>query len=224
VSALAGLSVVLPCCNEEANIERAVRSTAVAAARASEECEVIVVDDGSSDATLALASALARRDRRVRVLVHPGTRGYGAAVRTAIGAARMPWILLTDVRLPVDPHELQRFLPIAPYADLIIGWRTPRSDPFTRRIGTAARNLLVRHVLGVPVHDADCAFKLARRDLVTALPLKSDGTMIATELVVRALAAGGRVREVDVRYRPGSAKTPRLTRPRGHAGRRLPAG
>jgi glycosyltransferase involved in cell wall biosynthesis len=222
VSALAGLSVVLPCFNEEGNVERAVHSAADAAAGASEDYEVIVVDDGSSDRTLPDASVLARRDRHVRVLVHAGPRGYGAAVRTGIGAARMPWILLTDAGLPIDPHELQCFLPVAPYADLVVGRRIRSSDPFTRRVSAAAWNRLVRHVFAVPVHDVDCAFKLARRDLLDRLPLSSDGTMIGTELVVRALAAGGRVREVGVRHSPRSARTRRRAGRGGHARPRLP--
>jgi glycosyltransferase involved in cell wall biosynthesis len=223
VSALAGLSVVLACFNEEGNIERAVRSAADAAAGASDDYEVIVVDDGSDDRTLPLASELARRDPRVRVLVHAGTRGYGAAVRTGIDAARMPWILLTDAGLPVDPHELQGFLPVAAQADLVVGWRDPRGDSLARRIGAGARGLLVRHMFGLAVHDADCAFKLVRRDLVGRLPLTCDGAMIGTEIVVRALAAGGRVREVEVRRPPPGTPTRRRPRPRGHARRRLPA-
>jgi glycosyltransferase involved in cell wall biosynthesis len=199
VSALAGLSVVLACFNEEGNIERAVRSTAAAAGRASDDYEVIVVDDGSLDGSLPVASDFARRDPHVRVLVHAGTRGYGAALRTGIGAARMPWILLTDAALPVDPHELENFLPLTEHADLVVGWRTPRDGPFTRRLAAGARNLLVRRVFGIPVHDADCAFKLVRRELVGGLPLSSNGTAIGTELVVRARVAGARVREVEVR-------------------------
>jgi glycosyltransferase involved in cell wall biosynthesis len=222
VSALAGLSVVLPCFNEEGNVERAVQSAADAAAGASEDYEIIVVDDGSSDRTLPDASEVARHDRRVRVLVHAGPRGYGAAVRTGIGAAQMPWILLTDAGLPIDPHELQSFLPVAPYADLVVGRRLLSGDPFTRRVSSAAWNQLVRHVFGVPVHDVDCAFKLARRDLLDRLPLSSDGTMIGTELVVRALAAGGRVREVRVRHRPRTPRTHRRASRGGHAERRLP--
>jgi glycosyltransferase involved in cell wall biosynthesis len=223
MSTLAGLSVVLACFNDQGNIGRAVRSAADAAARASDDYEVIVVDDGSSDGTLPLASELARRDPRVRVLVHAGRRGYGAAVRTGIGAARMPWILLTDAGLPVDPHELQSFLPVAPHADLVVGWRNPRGDPFSRRLGAGARDLLVRHVFGVPVHDADCAFKLVRRDLVGDLPLMRDGAMVGAEIVVRAMAAGARVREVEVHCPPQGAETRRRPRVGRHARRRLPA-
>jgi glycosyltransferase involved in cell wall biosynthesis len=223
MTALAGLSVVLPCCNEEGNIARAIRIAADASAAASDDYEVIVVDDGSTDATLPVASEIARRDPRVRVLVHAGARGYGAAVRTGLRAAQMPWILIVDAGLPIDPHEVQSFLPVAADADLVVGRRTLRPDRLTRRLGAGAWNLFLRRAFGVPVHDVECAFKLARRDLVDRLALRSEGKMIGTELVLRALAAGGRVREVAVRHRPPSASTPTRPRPRGQARMRLPA-
>jgi glycosyltransferase involved in cell wall biosynthesis len=223
VSALAGLSVVLACSNDESNIERAVRSAVDAAAQESDDYEVIIVDAGSTDRTLRLASELARRDPRVRVLVHAGSRGYGAAMRTGIGAARMPWILLTAACLPVEPQALRSFVPIAAHADLVVGRRDQRGDPLARRIGAGARGMLVRHVFGVPVHDPDCVLKLMRRDLVADLPLTCDGATAGAEIVVRARAAGGRVREVEVGCPPQDVGTRRRPRPRGHAGRRLPA-
>jgi glycosyltransferase involved in cell wall biosynthesis len=223
VSALAGLSVVLPCFNQEDTLEHAISSAADAAARASDRYEVIVVDDGSTDGTLRIASELARRDRHVRVLVHARTRGRGARVRTGIDAAQMPWILLIDAGLPIDPHEVKTFLPIAPDADLVVGRRVLRGDPLGRRARAAAWNGLVRRVFGVPVHDVDCPLKLVRRELVDDLPLSSNGTMIGAEMVVRALAAGGRVREVAVSHRPRRSRTQSLAHPRGHARSRLPA-
>jgi glycosyltransferase involved in cell wall biosynthesis len=202
VSALAGLSIVLVCSNEEANVGHAIGHAVTAAGRATDEYEVIVVDDGSADGSLQVASEAARRDRRVRLLVHAGVRGYGAAVRTGIDAARMPWILLADAGPSVDPRELQRLLPHAAGADLLIG-RPPPSGSFARRLAMGALDVLARRAPGVSAHDADSALKLARRDLVDRLPLSSDGRGIGTELVVRALAAGARVSEVEVRRSRG---------------------
>ena len=70
-------------------------------------------------------------------------------------------------------------------------------------MATGARDILARRALGVSAHDADCALKLARRDLVARLPLSSDGKGIGTELVVRAVAAGARVSEVEIRRSHG---------------------
>jgi glycosyltransferase involved in cell wall biosynthesis len=93
---LPGLTVVLPCLDEQENVEGAVADALAAAGRCADVVEVVVVDDGSTDATLALAESLAARDLRVRVVAHPVNRGYGAALRSGIDAARMPWLLLTD--------------------------------------------------------------------------------------------------------------------------------
>ena len=138
----------------------------------------------------------------MRVVVHPTNRGYGAALRSGVRAAQQPWVLLTDADLQFDLRELVDFVPLAAQADLIAGWRIARQDPLHRRLNAAAWNWLVRSLFDLPVRDVDCAFKLVRRDLLEDIPLTSGGAMISTELVVRAVAAGGRVREVGVHHRP----------------------
>jgi glycosyltransferase involved in cell wall biosynthesis len=199
---LPGVSFVLPCLNEADNIADAVRNATVAGTECAVEHEVIVVDDGSTDGTAEIAAALAAEDHRVRVVVHPTNRGYGAALRSGVRAAQQPWVLLTDADLQFDLRELVDFVPLAAQADLIAGWRIARQDPLHRRLNAAAWNWLVRGLFDLPVRDVDCAFKLIRRDLVDEIPLTSGGAMISTELVVRLVAAGARVREVGVHHRP----------------------
>jgi glycosyltransferase involved in cell wall biosynthesis len=199
---LAGVSIVLPCFNEEANVADAVRAATAAAWAHAAEFEVIVVDDGSTDRTAEIAARLADADHRVRLLVHPSNRGYGGAVRTGLRAARMPWVLLTDSDLQFDLNELGAFVALARDADLIAGWRIARQDPAHRRLNAAAWNWLMHRSFKLPVRDVDCAFKLVRRDLLDEIPLTSGGAMISTELVVRAVAAGATVREVGVHHLP----------------------
>jgi glycosyltransferase involved in cell wall biosynthesis len=199
---LAGVSIVLPCFNEAENVADAIRAATAAAEANAADFEVIVVDDGSSDATAQIAARLAENDRRVRVVVHPSNRGYGGAVRTGLRAAQMPWVLLTDADLQFDLGELSAFVALAGEADLIAGWRIARQDPVHRRLNAAAWNWLMHRSFEVPVRDVDCAFKLVRRELLEQVPLTSRGAMISTELVVRAVTAGARVREVGVHHRP----------------------
>jgi glycosyltransferase involved in cell wall biosynthesis len=198
---LPGLSIVLPCFNEAANIAEAIRQATAAAERYSAEHEVIVVDDGSTDATASVAAQIARADPRVRVLLHAHNRGYGDALRTGIRAAEMPWTLLTDADLQFDLGDLRDFVPAAAGADLVVGRRIARQDPMPRRLNAAAWNVLVRVLFDLPVRDVDCAFKLVRTDLVQSLPLRSGGALIDTELLVRAIAAGGQLRELGVHHR-----------------------
>ncbi len=211
---LAGVSIVLPCLDEAANVAETVRQATLAARRAAVRHEVIVVDDGSTDDTLAIASALAAADPAVRVIAHESNRGYGAALRSGIEAAREPWILLTDADGQFDLTQLDDFLPFAGEHDLLVGYRYVRRDPLNRRVSARAWNLLVDGVFGLPVRDVDCAFKLVRRECVAGLPLVSEGAMISTELLVRCLAGGARLKELGVRHRPRTAGSQSGNNPR----------
>ena len=194
--------MVLPCFNEIGNVAAAVAEARAAAIAAADAYEIIVVDDGSTDGTGDAALSLCAADPRVRVLTHEHNRGYGAALRTAIAAAQMPWILLTDADLQFDLMQLADVTPLTASCDLILGRRTPRRDPLYRRVYGHTWNWLVRRALELPVRDVDCAFKLARTELLQSLELRSTGAMISPELVARSLARGARLVEVDVAHRP----------------------
>jgi glycosyltransferase involved in cell wall biosynthesis len=211
---LRGLSMILPCHDEAENVERAIDEATAAGELVADAHEVLVVDDGSSDATRELAQARAAADPRVRVLCHEGNRGYGAAVRTGLAAARLEWIFLTDADLQFDMTDLVRFVPLAPSSDIVAGYRAHRADPPHRAVNAAAWNVLVRRVFNVPLRDVDCAFKLMRRDLVQALVLTAEGAMVSTELVTRAVGAGARIVELGVAHRPRSAGRPSGASPR----------
>lgn len=211
---LDGLSIVLPCLDEADNVRASVRAATAAAERVARAHEVLVVDDGSSDRTAAIAAELGVRDTRVRLLRHDCNRGYGAALRTGFRAARMPWVFLTDADLQFDLGELEAFAASAQECELVIGWRIARSDPFARRANAAAWNWLVERMFGLGVRDVDCAFKLMRRDLLAGLDLTSEGATISTELLVKAQAAGARIEQLGVHHRPRCAGEQSGARPR----------
>ena len=110
--------------------------------------------------------------------------------------------LLTDADLQFDLRELKDFLPRAQTADVVMGWRINRQDPFHRRANAAAWNWMVSHMFDIPVRDIDCAFKLVRTSFAQDAGLASTGAMISTELLVKCLAAGARLEEQGVMHRP----------------------
>jgi glycosyltransferase involved in cell wall biosynthesis len=199
---LPGLTVVLPSFNEAPNIALAIHQARGAAAWNAEEFQIVVVDDGSTDGTFQIATDIASQVPNVRVVQHDRNRGYGAAIVSGLRAARMPWVLLTDADLQFDLDQLERFVPLTREADLVLGWRIDRRDPLHRRLNAAAWNWLMRRSFGLQVRDVDCAFKLIRREVVEDLPLTSAGAMISTELLVRAISRGARVREIGVDHAP----------------------
>lgn len=205
---LPSLSVVLPCFDEAENVAEAIRQADEAAGRFALDHEVIVVDDGSSDATRTLAEAVAARNPHVRVVAHEENRGYGAAVRSGIDASSCAWVLLTDGDLQFDLAELELMLPLTRDYEVLAGYRIARADPLLRRAAAHAWNKLMHHSFGITVRDVDCAFKLVRGDALRSLGLESDGAMVSTELYVRAALRGLRVAEVGVHHRPRVAGEP----------------
>ena len=199
---LEGLSIVLPCLDEAENIAAVIGAATTAARSVTDDYEVIVVDDGSTDATGAIAREIAERDPRVVVVSHPANRGYGAAVRSGIDASRLAWVLLTDADGQFDFSDLPRFVIDSPDYDMLAGYRAHRQDPWHRRVAAAAWKLLVRRSFGVNLHDIDCAFKLVRGDRLRSLKLSCDGAMLPTELLVRAMQDHWRIAELSVHHLP----------------------
>jgi glycosyltransferase involved in cell wall biosynthesis len=202
------LSIVLPAYNEEANVEVAVNRARDVASRHCTDFEVIVVDDGSSDATAAIVEKLGIDDPRIRLVKHEVNRGYGGALKSGFLAAEMDLVFFTDSDNQFDLDELAVFIDLIQSVDVVAGYRIKRRDPLFRRLNARAWNYLVRALFYVPVRDIDCAFKLFRREVFDGLELNSIGAMVNTELMVKLGRSGYRVVEVGVHHFPRTAGKP----------------
>jgi glycosyltransferase involved in cell wall biosynthesis len=203
------LSIVLPAYNEQANIAQAVQRASEVATRYCAEHEIVVVDDGSSDATAAIVRELASQDATVRLVQHEHNQGYGGALKSGFLAASLDLVFFTDSDNQFDLDEIGPFLNLIDSVDVVAGYRIKRSDPLVRRVNAKAWNYLVRAMFYVPVRDIDCAFKLFRRDVFDGLELESVGAMVNTELMVKLGRSGYRVVELGVSHYPRVAGTPR---------------
>lgn len=210
------LSVFFPAFDEEANIERTVTNAlGVLRGLPLERFEVIVVDDGSRDATPGIAARLAAEHPEVRVVHHATNQGYGAALRTGFAAAELAWVFLSDGDGQFDLGELDGFLAAAETADVVVGYRIERADHVGRRLNTWLWGALVRLTFRIPVRDIDCAFKLVSRDVLGRVgPLTSSGAMISTELLARVHGAGIPIVERGVHHYPRLGGSPTGATPR----------
>ncbi len=204
------LSFVLPAYNEAANIGRAIdRCVSVGDSLLADgtiaDFEVIAVDDGSRDDTRLIADAAAQRDGRVRTLHHPRNRGYGAALKTGLLAARMDRVFFTDSDLQFDVGEVRLLWQHALTYDIVAGYRAPRRDPPLRRLNGWAWSRLVDALFDTGVRDVDCAFKVFDRRVFDRIDIRSIGAFVNTEILVRARAAGFAVLEVPVTHFPRTA-------------------
>jgi putative flippase GtrA len=210
------LSLFFPAYNEEENltttIERAV-SVVEDSPRIS-EYEIIIIDDGSADATGAIADQLARKYPHVRVIHHETNKGYGTALVTGIKAAKLDYVFFTDADSQFDILELENLLIHVPSYELIIGYRAPRKDPFMRLANAYVWNVLNKFLFGLQVRDIDCAFKLFRREHIQRIKLHSTGAMINAEILVRLSRTKGiRIKQVPVSHLPRVAGSPTGAKP-----------
>lgn len=205
---LPSLSAFFPVHDEEDNVVPMAEAVLAVLPEVAEAWELIIVDDGSRDATGARADELARRRPGVRVVHHAVNRGYGGAIRSGLAAARHERIFYTDGDRQFEPRQIMRLIAELPRADVVVGWRARRADHVVRRLNTFAWNLLVRLLFGLRVRDVDCAFKLLPRSALAGLTLEAEGAMISTELLAYLRQRGLRIVEVPVDHFPRTSGTP----------------
>jgi glycosyltransferase involved in cell wall biosynthesis len=203
------LSLVLPAYNEAEVLGQAIAEAEAALARLVGRYEVLVVDDGSQDATGHVALAAASKSPHVRLLRHPVNRGYGAALRTGFDAARFDLVAFTDADCQFDLMDLGSLIAQSDSYPLVVGYRMQRQDTWRRRFFSRGYNLLAGTLLGTGVRDCDCALKVFQREALRHLRPEAAGFFVNTEMLTRARLLGYPVVEVGVTHRPrprGSSK------------------
>lgn len=213
------LSVVIPCYNEESRINPTLQRVESFLLSKRYGAEIVAVDDGSSDGTLAALERF-RAGRRVPVQVvsYQPNKGKANAVREGVLAARGEVILFTDADLSTPIEEIESFLPILEggEADIVIGSRNLPSSQVTRPKGremmSKGFNLLVRMMLLPGIRDTQCGFKCFARAAALAVFEKEvrSGLAFDVEILYIARRLGYRIVEVPVRwdYASGSKVQP----------------
>jgi len=199
------LSIVFPAFNEAENIRESIRRAVGVCDQMGLDYEVVVVDDGSRDATAIVVADMSFENPRVRIVTHSKNQGYGAALKSGILASKMEYVFFTDSDLQFDLNELNGLLASAGEFDIIAGYRKKRSDPIGRRINAWAWGQLVDWLFSLRVQDVDCAFKVFHRSVFEAIPIHSVGAFVNTEILVRAQAQGFSLKQVPVSHFPRNA-------------------
>jgi glycosyltransferase involved in cell wall biosynthesis len=196
------VSVVIPCLNEEANIERCVRAAIAAMEGAGLDGEVIVADNRSEDRSAELAAAAGAR------VVHEPRRGYGSAYLAGFAAARGRYIVMADADLTYDFAEIPRFVgELESGAQLVMGDRMDNIQPgampwLHRYVGNPVLTGVLNLFFRTGVNDAHCGMRALRRDVLPTLDLRTTGMEFASEMVIRAAKEGLDIRQVPIEYHP----------------------
>ena len=199
------VSVVIPMYNEEAYVDRSVAAARGILDEMGCDWELVIVDDASTDGTARRAEAIAAADPRVRVIHNAVNRRLGGTLRAGYAAARKDLIFYTDADLPVDYGQLPRAIRLleCQQADLLAGYRFDRtSEGLHRAVYTIGYHVLIRLLFGLRIRDVNFAFKLFRRSLLQSVALKSEGSFIDAELLLRARKAGAVMIQMGLDYFP----------------------
>ena len=200
------ISAFFPCHNEAENVEQVISNALEHLPAVADEFEIIVVDDGSTDDTAALAKGAAENDSRVRVVSHPTNLGYGRALRTGFESAKGDLIFCADGDGQFSLADLPPVVDALNDHGFVLGYRVNRADPFYRRLNAWLWGFSVRLLLGFRVRDLDCGFKLYRREAVPVEDFISGrGAAISAELIARALKRGYTFTQVGVTHYPRPA-------------------
>ncbi|MCL4782497.1 MAG: glycosyltransferase family 2 protein [Bryobacterales bacterium] len=198
------LSVFFPAYNDAETIATLVEAAFQVCSECVDEFEVIVVNDGSQDATADVLAACRRQwGERFRVVTHTVNRGYGGALQSGFAAATKEYVFYTDGDGQYEVAELALLLKAAEQGAVWVnGYKKRRSDPWSRIVLGAAYRECARLLFALRLKDIDCDFRLIRRDAAHAVALRSVSGTICVELVWGLERMGHRAIELGVTHKP----------------------
>jgi len=193
------LSIVIPAKDEEASLPLVV-ARIIAACRAGGHtlCDIVLVDDGSSDNTWEVMSKLAGESEVIQAIRLRRNFGKATALMVGIGACRGDLIITMDADLQDDPDEISRFVETLDRGyDLVSGWKKERHDPLNKTVPSRLFNKVTATISGVKLNDFNCGFKAYRREIFDAIQLYGE---LHRYVPVLANALGYRIAEIPVRH------------------------
>jgi len=200
------ISVFFPVYNEGENIENTVNNAVKILDKISDNWEIIIVNDGSTDNTLKVSNGLVDRNSKIKVISHDKNRGYGASLKTGFYNSKYPWICFTDADGQFDFSEIVKLIEKQKEtkSDLVIGYYLKRKVSLFTYLSSKLWELIIFIFFGLKVTDIDCGFKLISKRVISNIDsLESErGAFISSELLIKAKNKGFKFVEVGVNHYP----------------------
>jgi glycosyltransferase involved in cell wall biosynthesis len=198
-----GISLFFPAYNDENTIGLLVDRALKLLPTLTEDFEIIVINDGSTDGTKELLEGLANDSPKVKVIHHPQNLGYGAALRTGFQNATKDLVFYTDGDGQYDVTELKNLVPLMTGdCDVVNGYKIKRSDSAYRIFIGKLYNRVARLFFRLRIRDVDCDFRLLRRKAIQSIQMVSSSGVICVEMVFKLQRQGCRFVEAPVHHYP----------------------
>jgi glycosyltransferase involved in cell wall biosynthesis len=198
---LSSISVIIPAYNDETTVGRLISDTAALLSEVCPDYEIVTINDGSKDGTLAILNEQAAKNKRVRVINHEINRGYGETIRELYLSGQKDQILSLPGDYQYAPKELLVMAEGLRNYDFVIGLRVHRNDPWRRKMQSRVYNLMLRTLYGHRHKDVN-SIKLFKREILDKISLLSHTPFVDAELCIRAERAGFRVVEIPIEHLP----------------------
>lgn len=190
-----------PCYNDKGTIATLVLEAKMVLENITDDFEIIVVEDGSTDGSRELLVELEKEVPQLRVILHEKNNGYGAALQSGFRTATKDLIFYTDGDAQYDVKEIPKLLAkMTANIDIVNGYKIKRSDPFHRIIIGYIYQEVMRFAFWLPIKDPDCDFRIMRRKIFDKVTLTSKTGTICIEMVKKFQQAGFRFAEVGVSH------------------------
>jgi len=193
------LSVVIPVCNEENNIEVLYYKLIRALNKIKKSYEIIFVDDGSNDNSFKVIKKLSEKDKNIMIIQFQKNFGKSAALSSGFKIAKGSLIITMDGDLQDDPDEIPRFLEEIKNYDLVVGWKYKRKDPLSKRFFSLLFNTLVRLLIKLNIHDSNCGFKIYKKKVIDNINLYGE---LHRYIPALAYWSGFKVGEIKIKHYP----------------------
>jgi glycosyltransferase involved in cell wall biosynthesis len=195
------ITAFFPCYNDAGTIASVVIVADRTLRGLTDDYEIIVANDASTDNSAMILDELSVRYPRLRVVHHSTNHGYGGNLRSMFALATKDLVFYTDGDAQYDPSELGKlYAQLGPDVDVVQGWKLERHDPLHRKLIGRLYHHFVRWWFGLHLRDVDCDFRLFRRHVLESFPLESTSGCITVEMMTRVEQGGFTVIEVPVHH------------------------
>ena len=212
---LSSVSAFFPCYNDANTIADLVRRVESSLRTITDDYEILVVNDASTDNSAAVLQALQQEVPALRVVTHLSNRGYGGALQSGFRSAVKDYVFYTDGDGQYDPAEIELLAAsMQPGIDVVNGYKISRQDPWYRQVIGSLYQHTTRRLFSFPIRDVDCDFRLLRRSVFDYIDLRSNDGAICIELVRKLSDSGCRMIEVPVHHYARAYGTSQFFKPR----------
>lgn len=195
------ISIIIPAYNDARTIRSLLDEAVSVVKKITDDYEIIVTDDGSSDNTADIVKSAAAENSRILLRRHEKNMGFGITIKEMYGCASKDLVFSCpgDGQIAVD--QIFKMLPALNGNDLIIGWRVKRMDNFKRNVQTNTYNFLLRTLYGLYTHDVNSVKLFKKKNIMSGIELESDSPFVDAEICIKAIYRGLKVKEVPIEHR-----------------------